>query len=92
MATFMQCFNPRTREGATQIPGSPRLFEKVSIHAPVRVRQREEISIKREQRRRLFAPTSLHHDIPHALNFVIGYVKLRFPMTYSNRRTSGEFL
>ncbi|KXU53184.1 hypothetical protein HMPREF3039_02740, partial [Akkermansia sp. KLE1798] len=63
-----------------------------SIHAPVRVRRRGEISIKREQRRRLFAPTSLHHDIPHALNFVIGYVKLRFPMTYINHRTSGEFL
>ena len=39
--TFRNCFNSRSREGATgECPVSPHIYIKVSIHAPVRERHR----------------------------------------------------
>ena len=36
--TYLQCFNPRTRLGATSIRNVVGLVDRVSIHAPVWVR------------------------------------------------------
>ena len=34
----LQSFNPRTREGATELNNAAKQLESVSIHAPVKVR------------------------------------------------------
>ena len=50
------CFNPRTREGATDVVDFDMDKLRVSIHAPVRVRPHSLISFKRASSVSIHAP------------------------------------
>ena len=54
---FGQCFNSRSREGATQSIEIRYASTRVSIHAPVRERQ------KRKRNRRLERAVSIHAPV-----------------------------